>query len=452
MTVRDIAATKIQMHCRGYLERRAHEREKTEKALIVIQKAWRTYAARQKVEKHLLPNSLLEKALPFISRLSGLPRAYDGRTPVYYLPGMPVVVKCYASQVKSERIFRQTNNARKVCIEKGFKHICIPRARMHESDLVVKRVFFSSYSKVAISLYIEKYPRFTEAVKEFALFYFETTIPDLVDTARNPNAYKSIVGGPTDFPFGRYDNLAFRLGRDGMGKFALVDMEGFSPDADVSNSFKKCEELICLFPLHSDEVYAVAFKYDPRLSRYFLYFEKQKRNVLRCFEKLCTAHLDFVRRKKIPLYQPARFDKFSDDVMSELPLYLCGQLKRRFARCLKPDSLTRFKEEFFSPLATELHSLIQTFLIDQVKEDAPIRSMHELVNTRTLQFYLPLAVKELYKKLPKLDMFELDFDEEHRFLEHIVHLFFKGLVRYDHIAYANRYLGFKDDIKYCLFC
>lgn len=459
MTIREIAATKIQMHCRGYLERRAHEREK---AIIVVQHAWRTYAAQKKVEeqaeKHLLPDALVKQAIPFISlsRLSKLPRARDGRKPVFFLPGIHVVVKYCLTQEKCWEAFQEMNAARKAC--KDLERVCIPRARTYQEFLLVEEVRFSPYSKVAIGLYLEKPGCFTKAIEEFAPFYFKTTLPDLVDSERNPDAYRSVMDNRYDVMLGRYDNLALRLDKDDKGMIVPVDVEGFSPSAHEDDSPKKFINLITLFPLHRAVIVKAACSYNSELSIYFVYMNEHRHKVLHCFEKIYTRHLVFAQRKEISLHQPDRLDTFSDHVMHEVLLYLCGELEKDddndgpFEGCLKGDSLTQFKDKFFQPFATELHSLIETYLSKQVKRHEPIRSMQELLNARTLQFDLSAAVEDLHKRLPKLDIFDLDAHEEYGFLEHIVHLFFKGLVRYDHIAYANRYFGFKKYIKYCLFC
>src|ERR1700730_18108049 len=95
---RTTAATHIQMYCRSYLARRIYKKEQ---ALIVIQNAWRNYAARRIVEKHLLPDSLFEKAIALTPQLSTFPKAINGKKFVYYLPDVPVVVKQCKSQTTS---------------------------------------------------------------------------------------------------------------------------------------------------------------------------------------------------------------------------------------------------------------------------------------------------------------------------------------------------------------
>jgi hypothetical protein len=138
--IANAAAITIQTQCRGYLQRRSAEKLK---AVIEIQNFWRNFLAQKQVEERLLPRALYEKAVTFVDQLSSLPRAGYGNTPVYYLPGIPVVIKECGSSKKVEQL-AEMNLAREICKEKGFTHIVVPRARTDKDFLFAERIIYSS--------------------------------------------------------------------------------------------------------------------------------------------------------------------------------------------------------------------------------------------------------------------------------------------------------------------
>jgi hypothetical protein len=464
MSTSSIAATKkqraaciIQEQCRGYLERRSLAKLR---AVIEIQNFWRTHLAQRKVEESLLSRALFEKAVPFVDQLSSLPRAGHGNTPVYYLPGIPVVIKQCGSSEKVEQLANM-NLAREICKEKGFTHIVVPLARPDRDFLFVERLLYSSRTKVQVGFYLKNHLHFTQAVKEFSRLYFSTMIPDLVDLQSVHNPYKSLCYPPLEHPFCRYDNLAIYFDK-GVGKIGLVDLEGFTPEVSHSTAlyFMKCQHLVGIFPMHLHEIFSLARQLDKNIEKSWPTLKKQKQRTLICFNKIYTKHLEFIQSAQIPLENPVRFEPFSPALVEKLRNYLNEKLSKQdekgsYANCLGRDAdwvLEQFNTLSFLPIVTRVYEMIATALIRQAKHYGKIESFEELLDIRTVRFSLSLEVEKMRKMISLLDMFKIHEGKKAAFLKMIIFYILNGLMKFNAIARYYPKFGFPPKQMDCLFC
>jgi len=451
------AAITIQTQCRGYLERRLAEKLK---AVVEIQTFWRCHLAQRQVEERLLPRALFKKAVKFADQLSSLSKAGHGNTPVYYLPGIPVVIKQCGSSKTVEQL-AEMNLAREICKEKGFTHIVVPLARIDRDLLFVERIFYSSRTKVQVGFYMKNSSHLTLAVKEFASLYFSTTIPDLVDLQSSHNPYKSLCDPPLRYPLCRYDNLAMYLHK-GVGKIGLVDLQGFTPEVSHSQAlyFVKCQHLVGMFPMHLHEIFTLATQLDKNIEKRWPSLLRQKEKTLICFNEIYTKHWEFIQRANITLEDPVQFKPFSPALLDKLRNYLQEKLREEiengpYAHCLGRDAdlvLKKFNSISFPSIAKRVYDMIATALMQQAKYRGNIESFEELLGIRTLIFSLSQEVVKMQKMISLLHMFNISEEKKANFLKAIVFLLLNGLMKFDVVALYYPKFGFSPKQMHCLFC
>ena len=457
---REDAAIVIQKHWRGRLERLNKEKLQ---AIIAIQNFWRSYLAQRKVEECLLPRPLFEKAVAFVDKLSSLPKACHGNTPVYYARGIPVVIKQCGSSKTIEQL-AEMNLARQVCLEKGFKHVVVPRGRTMGDFLFAEKIFYSSRTKVQVGFYMNHYSLFAQAIQEFSILYFSTTIPDLVDLdSKYHNFYKSLCEPSLKYPFCRYDNLALYITK-GVGKIGLVDLQGFTPVASHSSALylQKCQHLVGMFPKHLDEIFEIATQFDKEIEKNKKKLSEQQAETLDCFDKIYTVHLQFVQRAKIRLDDPAKFDQFSFVVLEKLRSYLNDHLqnvhqyeKPPYKNCLGEDpdaTLERFQAKAFLSITLATHTFIATALKEQAQQHLIVSSYEELLGIRTLIFNLSKEVWKIKKMTDLLSMFSIPEENRINLLRGIVFFLLNCLAELKVVAYYNSEFGFPPNQAHCLFC
>ncbi len=254
-----------------------------------------------------LSDDLFEKAKLLLdhSNLEDLPRASAGKTPVYLPKTLPIVLKHSdrGGPGQGKRRLEEMELARKICEQNNYNRLTIPKGCLYKEFLIETRVPLEKHDfKAQVGLYIENRDKFTNAVKEFTGFLFQSSLSDITDT----RTYS------TRTYLGRYDNVALYLEKE-QGKIGLIDLEHFEPIVDKSSaaSFKKCLDAIALFPLHFEEILTIAKAFDPRIKDYLKKLEESRDEVLKRFKEIYYDHLSFIKTKKIPIENPAYFEKIS---------------------------------------------------------------------------------------------------------------------------------------------
>lgn len=141
-----IAATGILLTTAGISirQKRPAEKEQKSAAAIDIQRIWRGYIARLRVEKIkrtclLSDDTRLNQAKMYIddpSKRRELPRASSGTTPVFLPKGLPFVLKWSGSPANQKR-FCKMLKAHELCKKNNYQHLIIPRARVY-ADFIIE--------------------------------------------------------------------------------------------------------------------------------------------------------------------------------------------------------------------------------------------------------------------------------------------------------------------------
>ncbi|MBN9376788.1 MAG: hypothetical protein BGO14_01315 [Chlamydiales bacterium 38-26] len=470
-----LAATKIQNAFRGHLARVALKQMQFEKlerqkltATIKIQSVFRAHLAQiafKNEKRHLLSYSLYEQAKPLIDeseKLRDLPTADSGRTRVYLLNDLPIVLKQSGSPENRKR-FDKMKEARKICDDNNYSCLVIPTARIHGNFIIESRLPIRKNhdTKEQIGFYLDHLAQFTEAVEEFTSFLCQSELSDI--TGGTNDAYSTL----STVPIGRYDNVAMYL-EEGDGKLGLIDLESFYPKSksEQLEAFFACREAVRLFPHHLDAIINAANKFDPKIESHRKALEEERDYVLEYFKKAYQNHLDFVKEKNIDLTNPIKFDAISlirkDQIREAIEVLIQKENNDlRFENCLgeTPDVTMKLFNEMAFP---EIFDYTQKFITDLLKDQleyhvgsTAISSYSKLISARTLEFSYGSNEYEDLKRLiaSKLDM--LTFTSKFKktqFASEIVYAILKELEKGKEIAYYNPSFGVGGHAKHCIFC
>jgi len=202
--------------------------QETVVAANTIQSFLRMRFACRKLEaeeekQYSLSEHLLEQAKVYIedrSKLSGLPIASRGKTPVYLPKELPIVPKLTGSQHSQIRL-AQMREGRKLCDKNRYKHLDIPAASVRGDFIIERRLpLLAQHTKEHIGLYIENSERFSPAIREFVGFLCQADLSDITGARSDP--YNML----SEAPIGRYDNVALYLNNE-QGYIGLIDLETF---------------------------------------------------------------------------------------------------------------------------------------------------------------------------------------------------------------------------------
>ncbi|MCH9608960.1 MAG: hypothetical protein S4CHLAM45_02990 [Chlamydiales bacterium] len=366
------AATKIQAAWRGHFVRA--QCTKREAAAVKIQTAWRGHFVRaqfkkEKINSALLSYAYLRLATPYLApdELEQLPKVLDGRTNVYLLPNLPVVLKGSGRQASKER-FEQMGKAQIHCRSLGYQHLVIPKARVHQHFIVEERLsIVSTHRKYQIGLYTKNSSLFTAAVKEFTDFLCHATLTDIVESGFY------YYEGKLEAHLGRYDNIALYLEGE-EGKIGLVDLERYENSLQNPCYEEICKTALLLFPHHLEEIMAVIGKYDQSIESHRSELEQLRDKALKGFKSLYGSHLEFANRHGITPDEPLKLIQIDP-----------AQIKERVG---STDS-----DEVFSTAIEAIYA----FLKGKLEKKGLPSSMEELLAHRTLSILLqdPDDLKDL---------------------------------------------------------
>ncbi len=237
-----------------------------------------------------LSETIFRSAMQSIDRkqYQKFPRAGAGKTPVFFPPNLPVVLK--QSGDDCEQRLRKMREAQEICDRNGYTHLVIPTARIHGDFLIEERLPILEGSVIkSVALYIKNKHSMTKAIREFTGFLCQSSMTDIEDT-RHP----IVKNAPT--AIARFDNIALYLDKNGEGKIGLVDLEHFETNRSQSRSW---EDLITFFPFHFDEIFEEASKFHPHLNFRRKEFETKRDAGMKTYQQVYLGHLKFCEEKKI---------------------------------------------------------------------------------------------------------------------------------------------------------
>lgn len=276
-----------------------------------IQRRLRELLDRRQVRlnrRHLLPYDLFQNTIQMFEQLKNtqetMPKAINGKTPVFLPKGLPVVIKMTGSPTNQKR-FDQMKEAREICEANHTQNLCIPTARVYQDMLIESRVPITEFEiRNSIGLYIENLDKFDQAAAELTLFLCDSTIQDLIGGAEC--IWNSL--SKTSTP--RFDNLCIYL-EDGIGKIGLIDLEKLSmfpgPCQDA------CRIAFSFFPFHFDIIMNTAKTFDPSIEKLRPTLEKEKNEILQFFNNVYINHRDFLRRSGISLENPTQPKQLTEE-------------------------------------------------------------------------------------------------------------------------------------------
>lgn len=376
--------------CSGYLAGKVaayvifKKNEKREKAAIKIQKLWRGYLIRNRIERdgksQTLSGFLFSQ---FFTKYGNcpidklpLPKAPSGRIKVLLSESPPLVIKWTDSN--GMRRLKKMKDAREICVKNNLNKLIIPTSKVFNILTFEKRLPIINSSKLQIGLYIEHKNEFTPAVMQLATLFCHAEIDDLV----SDNPYGSLF--PSDGLFrgemASYENLSlFASKKYGGYCLGLIDTEMlYITNINQYNFTPRMTTLLRFFPLHMDEIIKVFQKFlklkDEEVEKIKKTYASKRATTLKGFENIYINHRDFLLKKKIGFENPLHIEITTE--------------ARKKITCL--DSFKTF-------------DLVINFISEKLKENLKkakkISSIEQLVDLRSILFdkedqsYLKLVEK-----------------------------------------------------------
>ncbi len=422
--------------CSGYLAGKiaAYEifkkNEKRKEAAITIQKLWRGYLIRKRIEQDgksqtlsgFLFTQFFTKYANYPIDELPLPKAPSGRIKVLLSESPPLVIKWTDSQ-GIDRL-KKMKNAREICIRNNLNKLIIPTAKLFHILTFEKRLPIINSSKLQIGLYIEHRDEFTPAVMQLATFFCHAEIDDLI----SDHAYGGF------FPFDGlfrgempcYENLPlFASKKYGGYCLGLIDTEMlYITNVNQYNFTPRMTTLLRFFPLHMDEIIKVFQKFlkftDEEVEKIKKTYASKRDTTLKGFENIYINHRAFLLKKKIGFENPLHIEITTE--------------ARRKITCL---------------YTLKTFDLVINFISEKLKENLKkakkISSIEQLVDLRSILFdkkdlgYLKL-VEEIVTISKKTSLEA----------EKIIHSVLQTLFHEKVICYYSPCLGIYE--QQCIFC
>ncbi len=473
------------------------EKFKQKRAATVIQSIYRGHQVRCQLNQHFLPVALFKAAKPSIAsgQIRQFSRSSSGKTPVCFHPDLPVIFKQSGSPQNSKRLISMIQ-AREVCQKHGYTSLVIPEARIH-GDFIIERCLplrDGLDQKKQVGLYVEHQELFIKAVEEFTAFLCQTTLDDL--SGQNNDFWICLCSTRV----GRYDNVALYLDEQKEAKIGLIDLETFSsiPSTSPKAVYQACLQAIRLFPLHFEQILAVAKRFDPQIGQYENDLQDERKQLLDYLDVIYRRHRTFAEEKGIVpgkdqaiSEKPERLDEFAGSMLAlwdslrgklskigsyeslvalrsyeaftpeQISLFFSSQDPTDIPPFIQPadrkelvlseDKLKTLKEETFP----ELYAIALRFM-NRLLEGKISSSYPSMLFNRSLIFdekspsYLALQ-EEVSAELSKVLPFQNDFQKKYA-TDCIVKGIFQELVRIGNIAYYNPEFGFRSNPQHCIFC
>lgn len=306
--------------CSGYLAGKVaayvifKKNEKREKAAIKIQKLWRGYSIRNRIEKDGKSQTLSGFLFAqFFTKYGNcpidelpLPKAPSGRIKVLLSESPPLVIKWTDSN--GMRRLKKMKDAREICVKNNLNKLIIPTSKVFNILTFEKRLPIINSSKLQIGLYIEHKNEFTPAVMQLATLFCHAEIDDLV----SDNPYGRLF--PSDGEMASYENLPlFASKKYGGYCLGLIDTEMlYITNINQYNFTPRMTTLLRFFPLHMDEIIKVFQKFlkleDEVVEKIKKTYASKRATTLKGFENIYINHRDFLLKKKIGFENPLHIE------------------------------------------------------------------------------------------------------------------------------------------------
>lgn len=417
-----------------------------------IQKAFRKHIARKEKDFY--------KAQPFVdnpSKREGMPRANDGKTPVFFPNQTPSVVLKAAGSPGCNVRLEKMKQARELCKKIKAKHLVIPKAISYNDFLIEERLPLKSLRpKVQAGLYLENCDQFNEAVREFTRFYCESSFSDFLQSGCGFE-----IGLANSF-VPRYDNVPLFITQDGKkGKIGLIDLERFSPKP-IAGDLEGFRNLVDMFPYHLDIIIDEGRKYCRDIDKFKEELMKEKERVLVFFKRCYQDHRDFLKKNEITLDCPSKSVEFPIDRMEEFTKVIAEEIlavskqESSFYFDLLGNEPEKTLKLFLEQVVPQVLENSLRFISEQLKQNAKIRDAYpEFLMDRTLEFSFEYEKAYEFQKTIECEIRkfgQLNFKKEGfatLFSDVLAGYIFKGLAKIGVISsFHDKWCGNKKALFY----
>lgn len=234
----------------------------------------------------------------------GILKAKTGKTPVYLLENVSIVLKRSGIEFVQKRLAK-IECVRSILDEQSSFHLIIPKAKIYGDFLIEERLPIHEDSYENMGVYLSHLQQFDQPVGELTRLFSKICIFDLVGFA--PGPLGSIEGVKDDV---RYDNLPlYIVEKDGKkeGRIGLIDLEWLGKPTP-----KGLEALARIFPFHLKVIKEEAIKLNMAFDDSLLEVTAERgRKFLRVGY---SDHLKWLRGKRVSVNAlPSLFDIDSQD-------------------------------------------------------------------------------------------------------------------------------------------
>ncbi len=268
---KEVAATFIQKHARGYFARKSH------------------------LPSHLYSKykSLCEEVNAF--KWAKMPIATNGRTSVFLPKEIPEVALKHSGRGIAIKRFHQMQEVRAVLKQQKSSCLVIPRANLCKNFLVEQRLPVDGDFFYNTELYLLNHKLFDKAVSEFTRLFSKIHISDLVESNPHPLAHI-----PDAEDIVRYDNLPlYIVTKDGQqeGRLGLIDLERFVKKNEATLYSEELAKLVRIFPYHKEVIVQEALKLNVKIDMDLL--NRAEMIGKKYLQAVFTDHLQWLKEKKI---------------------------------------------------------------------------------------------------------------------------------------------------------
>lgn len=396
---------------------------------------------------------LFEKVKDLVNKpklLKSLPLALNGQSTVYMPADVQVVIKeCKSSPIN--RLMRM-ELAQELCTKKRYQHLVVPKARVYSGYIAEERLPVEYETiKEQVGLYIECHKGFTPAVREFADFLFQSIMTDIA--GNTDHVYDTLANCAS----ARFDNV-LPYQHAGVFKIGLVDLEDYQQEPVVSQReacVEKCKQLLCLFPLHFDDILQIAQSYDPQILELAGELDEIRKAALQWFDLIHIKHRDFLEKKKLAdLFDPLAIEpvgsKSSQRIQRDLSVLLKMESEQsEVILGANPEEKLRLFAEALPVILERVVAELSMHIKNQyVPSNDPLYAKINLLRARSFLYQKDACWMEILEQKIAAELTMLSFSDEcqkTRIVQSMVDCILGILAEEKHIVWYGQTLknGFK---------
>lgn len=275
----------------------------------IIQRSYRRHKACKDLEFARcsilsIENFLQAKQVITEHTYTHLPKAVNGKTPVYILGSGNCVIKETGTFLAKKR-FEAMNATRKLVMALSLDQLVIPKARVFHEFIIEERLPIQFFDlKEQMAHYSEHLDIYTAAIEQLSRLLCYVRLDDI--TGNTTHRYTSV----SDTPLGRFDNVPLFLNKE-TGKIGLVDLEKSQFDRSAICPFTAAKQLIHLFPVHADTICQEISNHFPELKLYEAALEKETADSLKRLKTIYLDHAEFLKRHELKKLNDFLFDRLN---------------------------------------------------------------------------------------------------------------------------------------------